>query len=71
MTRSKKYFRYSGKNQEIQRGIKCNGLNIINGRAVHPTFLSLILLYYKNEIYRKMQHDKLYNLQSTNYKIKK
>ncbi len=59
------------KNQEIQMAIKCNGLNIINGRAFHPIFVSLTSLYYKNEIYLKMQRDKLYNLQTANYKIKK
>jgi hypothetical protein len=57
------------KNQEIQRAAKCNGLNIINGHALHPIFFSLTSLYYKNEIYQKMQREKLYNLHETNYFI--
>ncbi len=57
------------KNQEIQRAVKYNGLNIINGRALHPIFLSLTSLYYKNEIHQKMQREKLYNLHETDYFI--
>ncbi len=74
MTRSKQYFRHSWKKDEKARDTKgCKMLWVEYNKWLRFVchFLSPTSLYYKNEIYQKMQRDKLYNLQRTNCKIKK